>query len=75
MIDLTKTKDAERAFKTAVSTEPKGTWIAYFEGCYSSQVCRTKQGRAAWDAHEAGQVVLCQKKLGDEHYLYCAVVS
>lgn len=73
-INLTRTKEADRAFQTALRTEPKGTWIIYHEGPCLHNVSRLKVGRAAWDAYRAGKACLCQKRVSDGVYQYIAVV-
>ena len=73
-INLTRTQDAERAFNTALRTEPRGTRIVYHEGPCLHNVTRLKVGRAAADAYAAKKAVLVQKRVSDGMYQYIAVV-
>lgn len=78
MIDLTNHPDPVRVLQNAVkpNANPRGTWIIYADGDYANNVHNTDVGRAAWALHEAGRLLLCQKRLQDEPrvYAYCGVV-
>lgn len=75
MINLTKHPEAARVLQNACkpNANPRGTWIQYAEGDYSSAVHNTVVGRAAWTLHEAGLLLLCQKRLQDEPRIYAYV--
>jgi len=74
-IDLTQLKDPVRVMQNACkpNANPRGTWIIYAQGDYSSNVHNTAVGRAAWALHEAGRLMLCQKRLQDEPRVYAYV--
>ena len=73
-INITRTQDAERAFNTALRTEPRGTRIVYHEGPCLHNVTRKPVGKAVQEAYEKKRCIPVQKRVSDGVYRYFAVV-